>query len=819
MADLHEQMVAAYKLKMDACVEAMTAYVDKHIVKLSKADAKLLTPEQLDSLRQIIIDYHRGFIAEWISPSVIPTEVLDELQRKGIVTTPVVSLKAIDESFYYGRSIVELNKVDPRTVETLSYEDYRKLPKKKLTAAEQNAVEWSRHAAGVECQGLGNKISDDFATTVIEADADLRRRMRQTISETVSENIERQESWRKITTDLGDKTDDWARDLRRIAATEKTKAVQEGIATELMDRDPVGDGSETFVAKIPTPDACPSCIKLHLTAGTGSPPKIFRLSELVANGTNRGKKQVEWKAVVGATHPWCFPPGTMVGEHVIEAIQPGHVIESGHGNSRAVQRTSKRHFVGDLIVLTAGDQVLKTTPEHPLLTTRGWVAAEDIETSDQLMHVVRGAVYDADALDIPAQHAEEAFLLRVLRFLSLRGVPLVGIDFDSNPVFREPDVDVVDACCELWCALVTRLSQEVVDGTFVGSERRALLASLRTLHLLDHWPGAPPDRIVGWLRDALSCFRAAAAGDDPSLLADRPDPHTSVDQAGCDGAPGGAEALRKLFHALEVLFVQADDVVDGQIQGLRHEPYYHGVSVTAVEREPYDGFVYNLSVEGDETFTANGFVVHNCGCELIEVPEGWGFDEDGDLIPLALKRSDFFERDLQKSLMTYKDVPDEGVAIRVGDPQWQAVIDKVVADTPSRVFTKDTGVTLILMDTARPGTALDHSDLAYWTGNEIRLAPHIPLSQLEEVLRHEIAHSLAVHLQRKFGGVKETRAWMRKLYALSQDEGFVSRYARENEIENHAETTREYLYNRRRLMLGFPRTFAMLHKHYKELRL
>src|SRR5262249_39772654 len=36
-------------------------------------------------------------------------------------------------------------------------------------------------------------------------------------------------------------------------------------------------------------------------------------------------------------------------------------------------------------------------------------------------------------------------------------------------------------------------------------------------------------------------------------------------------------------------------------------------AVVAVDREEYDGYVYNLSVEKDESYTlAAGFVVHNC---------------------------------------------------------------------------------------------------------------------------------------------------------------------------------------------------------------
>lgn len=47
------------------------------------------------------------------------------------------------------------------------------------------------------------------------------------------------------------------------------------------------------------------CRSLHTIDGTGSNPRIYRLSELIANGTNVGKPRSQWKAVVSGTHPGC----------------------------------------------------------------------------------------------------------------------------------------------------------------------------------------------------------------------------------------------------------------------------------------------------------------------------------------------------------------------------------------------------------------------------------------------------------------------------------------------------------------------------------
>ena len=37
--------------------------------------------------------------------------------------------------------------------------------------------------------------------------------------------------------------------------------------------------------------------------------------------------------------------------------------------------------------------------------------------------------------------------------------------------------------------------------------------------------------------------------------------------------------------------------------------------------------MYNFAVEEDESYLADGVVVHNCRCELKYLPEGWVWDE------------------------------------------------------------------------------------------------------------------------------------------------------------------------------------------------
>jgi hypothetical protein len=236
-----------------------------------------------------------------------------------------------------------------------------------------------------------------------------------------------------------------------------------------------------------------------------------------------------------------------------------------------------------------------------------------------------------------------------------------------------------------------------------------------------------------------------------------------------------------------------------------------------------------------------------CACELVHIPPGWGFEtkppkdedwqgvprkpgafrrKDGEsweywrpsLVPESLRLSFQADRSLMKaSFMQYTNVPESGVSVRVGDPLVVGEIDKVLARTPQQIFDRNIGVTLITTDIARPQSALDLNDLAYWTGNEIRISQTLPAERIGRVLEHELGHSLNVHLMRKFGSAEPVHEWHRKLDKISAKEGRVSAYSKKHPIENAAEVTRMYLYDRGTLMGRYPKQYKFVDADYRDV--
>jgi hypothetical protein len=321
MGQLAKRWEKAYKGQLDKILKLIREYIEKNIIlgPLGKAGPKkpLVTPAHVRELQQIIQDYHLAFISGTLGPSTLRPGEVQRLIDAGILPQdlaftfqpgahelPPAAMQAIEDAYRYGHVLAAAQNLDEKRLrQKMSYEQFVEewAPTTTLTPKETQAIEWAKAAAAVHIVGLGNRVAEDFSLIAIEADQDVRRQYMGVIRETVTEGLEQRKAWRKVASELGHKTGDWTRDFGRIAATEKQTAMQEGYVSALIARE--GDPDDIMVAKQPNPDACPDCLRLHVNRM--GQLRIFKLSDLIANGTNVGVKRRDWRAVVGTVHPWC----------------------------------------------------------------------------------------------------------------------------------------------------------------------------------------------------------------------------------------------------------------------------------------------------------------------------------------------------------------------------------------------------------------------------------------------------------------------------------------------------------------------------------
>lgn len=125
---------------------------------------------------------------------------------------------------------------------------------------------------------------------------------KQFLRDEIAHGLQEKQTVRMIANEIAHKTGDWSRDFDRIVAYTSTLAFEEGKAAMILRNSGEDD---PIVYKSVFAGACKHCIRLFLTAGIGSQPRLFKLSQLKANGTNIGRKQADWLPTLGPVHPYC----------------------------------------------------------------------------------------------------------------------------------------------------------------------------------------------------------------------------------------------------------------------------------------------------------------------------------------------------------------------------------------------------------------------------------------------------------------------------------------------------------------------------------
>lgn len=91
-------------------------------------------------------------------------------------------------------------------------------------------------------------------------------------------------------------------DMERVERTELAHAHNHGAAVALAAQAAAAGEPDPEVYKFVSPRACRHCRRIW---GPLTAPNRYRLSEVIANGDNFGRKAADWRPVVGPIHPNC----------------------------------------------------------------------------------------------------------------------------------------------------------------------------------------------------------------------------------------------------------------------------------------------------------------------------------------------------------------------------------------------------------------------------------------------------------------------------------------------------------------------------------
>ena len=281
---------------------------------------------------------------------------------------------------------------------------------------------------------------------------------------------------------------------------------------------------------------------------------------------------------------------------------PGDAVVSAAG----VSAHFKRWFEGEIVrIRVASGHELTVTPNHPILTLRGWVPAGECEKGDYLVECREPST--VVSLLNPDDHHVQVSIKQVARALLMAGgvpsrpVPLASEDFHGDAI-ADQEVHVVRAAGGLESVREATTGERLGHRLFgrAHSQSAGLAGPGAQFQLIDRRPSSSHGAV-------------RRIGVRPSLLRSQP----LIPELGRlgKGTKRNAESTQGAIYG-ERNGVELLSEADGRLAGLV-EP----TKCLSVTRQEYRSHVYNLQTQHG-FYLANSLLVHNCNCTLLAVEPG-----------------------------------------------------------------------------------------------------------------------------------------------------------------------------------------------------
>jgi hypothetical protein len=290
-----------------------------------------------------------------------------------------------------------------------------------------------------------------------------------------------------------------------------------------------------------------------------------------------------------------------------DAAPPGHprcLPGETRITAEGVTAATKRWYDGNLVVIrTASGKQLRCTPNHPVLTPAGWVAAGMLNEGSDVIACL-GAERMAFGIDhqndnVPSRIQDVAEAFGRSEQVAAVPVPLSPEDFHGDGIGSEVAIIWTDRL------LVHRGNASNVQFSSKNDFGRAdvkgaLLDGQRMIDLGLHPDRLPLGGAVGRADLGAALLGRHVGPAQASRSAVPADLDVGAAQPPFDRPAADSEHLRKLLNSFAGR-VAADQIVH-------------------VDIEAFHGWVYNLQTDSG-AYLAEGIVTHNCECALSPVVE------------------------------------------------------------------------------------------------------------------------------------------------------------------------------------------------------
>ena len=255
----------------------------------------------LEKIREIIEKHYARLTISVLGRDVFSEKELKALKALGIDTTQKDSL--LELVYHHNFINHPIDEVSPRSTEDMKAQQSVGGLKPK-GEAHDSIIEHTND----KTRQLIDKLKIDVMTRVEgiirENNTSYRNDALQNLDRTdILDDLVKESTLGKLRQKLRDTSHEANRDWARVASTEMSNAIGIASVDRIVSDNGAKDLEDVYVFRITVKDGktCKWCKRFY--NDTDGSPKVYKLSTLLGNGSNYGKKRDDWQATHMATHP------------------------------------------------------------------------------------------------------------------------------------------------------------------------------------------------------------------------------------------------------------------------------------------------------------------------------------------------------------------------------------------------------------------------------------------------------------------------------------------------------------------------------------
>lgn len=282
-----------------------------------------------------------------------------------------------------------------------------------------------------------------------------------------------------------------------------------------------------------------------------------------------------------------------------------------------IVRSYKHDYTGRLITIeTAGGVKFTCTPNHPILTPRGWVGAERLKCGNNILIASVGE-NNSLRIDPNVNHTFARFDAIHELFNKTRGERTRSLSVNFHGDIPTTDVEIVTKERFLRSDGNTRVRDSINKLLLIHPDESLMSEGTLVKHFV-----AITQSALSLMSSRCKTLALILRGMSHAII------HRFRTIAGCDSVVFESQTNDMPRHAKFIgnglngatTVVLTDNIVDIKISSVRHIPVYNLQTVNGYY------FVNNIIPQSKEKYNCKGAIAHNCRCTLMAAIKGFEID-------------------------------------------------------------------------------------------------------------------------------------------------------------------------------------------------